>query len=1054
MKKFILVILLGLSFLSGSLSAVQVQAFDAQEYGEINLEQSASLDINEISNMTNVVIFIRFQDEAAYVAPHDLAFYDNLFNGVDVVSLRDYYLEVSYGQMEINSVFAVPNQEIIYYVDSHDRSYFEEYDSVTNPDGISEENSTLREHELLKRATDYVEANNLIDDSINLDVNDDGEIDSISYLISGEDQGWNSMLWPHKWSLSSFYDYSLGEFKSNAPSINGLYAYTYTFELLGNSAEYNYAVEVGVLAHETFHLISAPDLYHYYDYNWIDPIGYWGLMESINSVPNHMLGYMKEVYGNWIQDVNEINESGSYTLYPLQDSADNLYRINTGYSNEYVYLEYRDNVGLYESGLSSSGLLVYRVDIDYIDDGNVDGYYDSEGNPMDEVFIFRPGIVDILPPITFEDFDDDLIDEDGDIENAALSDTNLHDEMGNGTSITMFHSDGSLMDMKIYNVVEHDGYITFDVYMPPVIDLVTNISLSNVTNLYLVDLPGLNYYVDISNLPVDGTIYFTTDGTTPNMNSDAYQGNPILITADNNQITTALYIDDILMSTFSKSYQFASSIESEHYPYGNDVLTNWYIHFNQTTEYDLEFNSSFELESGYDFLNIFDGLTTSEYTGVELQNQTISYNNDGLLIQFDSDYSEDGFYGFLTTIAIQEAFLFDLVGDSVVTSEVHEAYIDFGYSLTGTSIDGYYVETLGVVDLNAVGDYFIQYDSFDILIETVTRSIHIVDSESPEITLLGVSIMYLEYNETYAEEGATFTDNYDITGEVVISGDVVLIDTLGTYIIRYNITDSFGNVANEVTRTIIIQDTITPEILLTGDLTVYVELGEAYTESGATFTDNYDASGDALVGGDTVDNLTLGTYTVTYNVTDSNSNIATQVTRTVIVEDTKKPVVSLNPSLDTIEAGSAYNDYGVTAIDSSATVVTVEGAVDINTPGVYILTYYVNDAADNTAIIRRYVTVTVKNAVVEFDLDSSQTTIQVDDSYVDGSCFVSVNGTNFSCTVKENNVDSSTAGIYTIIYSYTLGGKEYTYSRYIFVVADDTALQLQVFVKKEDGEIL
>ena len=139
--------------------------------------------------------------------------------------------------------------------------------------------------------------------------------------------------------------------------INGKYAYTYTFELLGNSTSYNMQVDVGVIAHETFHLISAPDLYHYYRYFNIQPVGHWGIMEGTTDVPSHMLGYMKEMYGNWIQSVDTITQSGSYTLYPLSESADNLYKIDLGYSNEYLYLEYRKATGLYESHLPGSGLL-------------------------------------------------------------------------------------------------------------------------------------------------------------------------------------------------------------------------------------------------------------------------------------------------------------------------------------------------------------------------------------------------------------------------------------------------------------------------------------------------------------------------------------------------------------------------------------------------------------------------------------------------------------------------------------------------------------------------
>ena len=42
-----------------------------------------------------------------------------------------------------------------------------------------------------------------------------------------------------------------------------------------------------------------------------------------------------------------------------------------------------------------------------------------------------------------------------------------------------------------------------------------------------------------------------------------------------------------------------------------------------------------------------------------------------------------------------------------------------------------------------------------------------------------------------------------------------------------------------------------------------------------------------------VDETTVGTYTVTYNVTDANGNAAVEVTRTVNVVDNTIPVITL-----------------------------------------------------------------------------------------------------------------------------------------------------------------
>lgn len=96
---------------------------------------------------------------------------------------------------------------------------------------------------------------------------------------------------------------------------------------------------------------------------------------------------------------------------------------------------------------------------------------------------------------------------------------------------------------------------------------------------------------------------------------------------------------------------------------------------------------------------------------------------------------------------------------------------------------------------------------------------------------------------------------------------------------------SQGNVAEDTSYTITSATGAAPVISLIGSSEVNVTLGDPYVELGATATDieDGDISADIVIGGDTVDTNSLGTYTITYNVTDSNSNSAVEVTRTVNV---------------------------------------------------------------------------------------------------------------------------------------------------------------------------
>ena len=79
---------------------------------------------------------------------------------------------------------------------------------------------------------------------------------------------------------------------------------------------------------------------------------------------------------------------------------------------------------------------------------------------------------------------------------------------------------------------------------------------------------------------------------------------------------------------------------------------------------------------------------------------------------------------------------------------------------------------------------------------------------------------------------------------------------------------------------------LAPVISLQGNSTLYWTKGVAFTDPGATVTDNADAP-VTITGTGTVDTSVAGTYTLTYNATDSAGNAATPMTRTVIVSNPK-----------------------------------------------------------------------------------------------------------------------------------------------------------------------
>lgn len=82
-----------------------------------------------------------------------------------------------------------------------------------------------------------------------------------------------------------------------------------------------------------------------------------------------------------------------------------------------------------------------------------------------------------------------------------------------------------------------------------------------------------------------------------------------------------------------------------------------------------------------------------------------------------------------------------------------------------------------------------------------------------------------------------------------------------------------------------VDDAEAPVITLLGANPLELNVGDVYTDPGATASDNIDGdlTSSIIVGGDTVDTSTAGSYNVTYDVTDAAGNAATQVTRVVNV---------------------------------------------------------------------------------------------------------------------------------------------------------------------------
>ncbi len=137
-----------------------------------------------------------------------------------------------------------------------------------------------------------------------------------------------------------------------------------------------------------------------------------------------------------------------------------------------------------------------------------------------------------------------------------------------------------------------------------------------------------------------------------------------------------------------------------------------------------------------------------------------------------------------------------------------------------------------------------------------------VDANSPIITLNGLNPQIIEQGEGYTELNATTND-----GSTITINSTNFTDLLGTYTIYYDSTDTAGNNAIQVNRTVIVSDTTAPIITLNGTNPQTIEQGAGYTELNATTND-----GSTITINSTNFTDLLGTYTIYYDSTDAFNN--------------------------------------------------------------------------------------------------------------------------------------------------------------------------------------
>ncbi len=279
-----------------------------------------------------LLLLLNYSDTEPIYSKEDFENLMNQENYASIGSFRDFYLENSYGQLDITTTVT--------------RWVTLPYD---------------KKHYGSDRAIEMIQdALYILDDELNLadfDNDGDGILDGLAVIHQGAGQEYTGL--PNDiWSHSSIV-YGM--------AFDGIQVRRYTIEpeLLGNSGNMS---SIGVICHEFGHNLGAPDFYDS-DYEgtngYYSGTGIWDLMSSgawngnsgdrpagINMWQKIQLGWVTPTL---LQSTQKVTDMKAAHNNPV------AYRFDTTVPGEYFILENRQQSGVFDSALPGHGLLIYHV---------------------------------------------------------------------------------------------------------------------------------------------------------------------------------------------------------------------------------------------------------------------------------------------------------------------------------------------------------------------------------------------------------------------------------------------------------------------------------------------------------------------------------------------------------------------------------------------------------------------------------------------------------------------------------------------------------------------
>ncbi|MBC1565235.1 LPXTG cell wall anchor domain-containing protein [Listeria booriae] len=259
------------------------------------------------------------------------------------------------------------------------------------------------------------------------------------------------------------------------------------------------------------------------------------------------------------------------------------------------------------------------------------------------------------------------------------------------------------------------------------------------------------------------------------------------------------------------------------------------------------------------------------------------------------------------------------------------------------------------------GTYSVTYSVTDSDNNTTTKQINVTvtSNELPVITATDHTIKKGNNFDPMSEVSATDKEDGDLTDAIKIIANNVNTNKEGIYQITYSVTDSDDNTTTKDV-TVIVTSNEKPAIQAEDKTIKKGTKFDPIADVTATDQEDGDLTKTIEVIRNTVDTTKEGTYQVSYEVIDSDGNIAYK-TITVTVTSNEKPTIAAENQVITV--GDKFDPQQLATStdkedgDLTKQIEVISNTVDTSQPGTYKVVYRVTDSDNNT--VEKTITVTV-----------------------------------------------------------------------------------------------